>query len=101
MSDGSLSDIVGIVIVAVLGMILYFYSFRVLHIYERFAWIPALLAIVVATGCGGKHLSNQTIVPSVTAPTVLSFAALVAGFILPWAALSSDFVTYMEPKTPR
>lgn len=100
-TNGRLTPTVGIVIIAVLAMIVCFCGFRVLHWYERFAWVPALIAIIVATGCGGSHLKDQVTVPPATASTVLSFGALVAGFLIPWAALSSDFVTYMEPETPK
>lgn len=100
-SDGHLTPTVGIVIVAVLAMAICFFGFKVLHQYERFAWIPALVAIVVATGCGGKHLHEQVAVEAPVAATVLSFGALVAGFLVPWAALASDFATYMQPQTPR
>lgn len=91
---------VGIVIIACLALFISFCGFKVLHWYERYAWVPALIAIVIATGCGGKHLSLQVEVPSATAPQVLSFGGLVAGFMLPWAALASDFSTYMHPKAP-
>ena len=100
-ANGHLTPTVGIVIIAILGMIVCFCGFRVLHLYERFAWIPALIVIVVATGCGGKHLHQQVHVDPPAASTVLSFGALVAGFLIPWAALASDFVTYMEPETSR
>lgn len=100
-AGGSLTPTVGIVIIALLGMVVCFCGFRVLHLYERFAWIPALIVIVVATGCGGNKLKEQVAVPSPEVSTVLSFGALVAGFLIPWAALSSDFATYMEPNTPK
>ena len=100
-TNGKLTPTVGIVIIAVLGMVICFLGFRVLHWYERFAWIPAVVAIVVATGCGGKHLSNQVAAPAASAPLVLDFGALVAGFLIPWAAVASDYVTYMEPSTPK
>lgn len=100
-TSGSLTPTVGIVIIALLGMVVCFFGFKVLHYYERFAWIPALIVIIVATGCGGNKLKEQVEVPNAEASTVLSFAALVAGFLIPWAALSSDFVTYMDPQTPK
>lgn len=100
-AGGSLSPNVGIVIIALLGMVVCFCGFRALHFYERYAWIPALIVIIVATGCGGDKLSQQAPAPSAQAPAILSFAALVAGFLIPWAALSSDFVTYMDPHTPK
>ncbi|KAL6705349.1 hypothetical protein ACN47E_006998 [Coniothyrium glycines] len=90
----------GIVIIAALALGICFCGFRVLHLYERWAWIPALIALIIATGCGGKSLGNQMSAPAATAPQVLSFGGLVASFMLPWAALASDFSTYMHPKAP-
>ncbi|KAF2268941.1 hypothetical protein CC78DRAFT_606803 [Lojkania enalia] len=100
-TDGrTINATVGIVIIAVLSLLISFCGFKILHIYEKFAWIPAVISIVIATGCGGKHLSAQVEVPPTTAAQVLSFGGLVASFILPWAALASDFSTYMHPKAP-
>ncbi|KAH7117666.1 permease for cytosine/purines, uracil, thiamine, allantoin-domain-containing protein [Dendryphion nanum] len=98
MDGTTINATVGIVIIALLALMISFCGFKVLHLYERFAWVPALLAIIVATGCGGKHLSSQIESPSATAPLVLSFGGLVASYMLPWAALASDFSTYMNPK---
>lgn len=97
---GSLTPTVGIVIIAILALLVSFCGFKVLHFYERYAWLPAFIAIVVAVGCGGKHLKQQVSTESPTAGTVLSFGALIAGFLIPWAALASDFATYMHPRTP-
>ncbi|KAF1844622.1 uncharacterized protein K460DRAFT_376280 [Cucurbitaria berberidis CBS 394.84] len=97
--DGeTISATVGIVIICLLALIISFCGFRVLHMYEQWAWIPALIALIVAAGCGGKLLSQQVEAPLATAAQVLSFGGLVASFMLPWAALASDFSTYMHPK---
>lgn len=96
----TISPTVGIVIISLLALVIAFCGFRVLHVYERWAWIPALVALVIATGCGAKGLKEQVDVPAATAAQVLSFGSLVAGFMLPWAALASDFSTYMHPKSP-
>lgn len=100
-TDGeTISSTVGIVIICLLALVICFCGFRVLHNYERWAWIPALAALVIAAGCGGSQLSKQVEVPPATAVQVLSFGGLVASFMLPWAALASDFSTYMHPKGP-
>ncbi|CAI6329099.1 unnamed protein product [Periconia digitata] len=96
----SVNATVGIVIIALLSLLISFCGFKVLHFYEKYAWVPALIAIVIATGVGGKHLKEQVVVPAATAPQILSFGGLVASFMLPWAALASDFSTYMHPKAP-
>lgn len=68
--------------------------------YERFAWIPIFISIVIAIGCGGKHLSEQVAQPPASASTVLSFGGLIAGFIIPYGTLASDYATYMRPDAP-
>ena len=99
--DGKTIDTtVGIVIICLLALVISFCGFRVLHLYEKWACIPALIALIIAAGCGGKSLSHQVEVAPATAPTILSFGGLVASFMLPWAALASDFSTYMHPKAP-
>ncbi|KAF7196684.1 Purine-cytosine permease fcyB [Pseudocercospora fuligena] len=98
--SGKLTPTVGIVVIGILGLLVSFCGFKVLHYYERYAWIPAMIAIIVATGCGGKNLHKQVATEAPAASTVLSFGALVAGFLVPWAALASDFATYMPPRTP-
>ncbi|KAL1878060.1 hypothetical protein VTK73DRAFT_8195 [Phialemonium thermophilum] len=99
-SGGGLSPSVGIVVIAILALIISFCGFTVLHAYERWAWIPALIAIVVATGTGGAGLTRQaTVEGSATASAVLSFGMIVASYTIPWACLASDFTTYLEPKT--
>lgn len=100
MDGETISATVGIVIICLLALVIAFCGFRVLHVYERWAWIPALLALIIAAGCGGSKLSQQVEVPAATAAQILSFGGLVASFMLPWAALASDFSTYMHPKGP-
>ena len=96
----TIDDTVGIVIICLLALIISFCGFRVLHIYERWACLPALIALIIAAGCGGKKLGQQAETPAATAAQVLSFGGLVASFMLPWAALASDFSTYLHPEAP-
>lgn len=82
--DGTtINATVGIVIIALLSLLISFCGFKVLHIYENFAWVPALIAIIIATGCGGVHLKEQVEVLAPTAAQVLPFGRLVASFMLP------------------
>ncbi|KAM5429702.1 hypothetical protein McanCB56680_004093 [Microsporum canis] len=96
-NSGSLNVNVGIVIVALVALFISFFGYRVLYHYERWAWIPTLISLLVATGCGGKYLSNQHTPPPATAVPILSFGGLLAGFLIPWAALSSDYCAYFHP----
>ena len=98
-ADGNLSVTVGIVITAVLTLGISFCGFTVLHTYERYAWIPTTIAIIVTVGTGGKELHNQATYDAPPASSVLSFGMIVASYMVPWACLSSDFTTYLKPDT--
>ncbi|KAI1863543.1 hypothetical protein JX265_008760 [Neoarthrinium moseri] len=97
-TGGSMTPTVGIVIVGLLALGISFCGYNVLHGYERYAYIPALLAIIVTTGCGGSHLKEQIPTEPATASSVLSFGMIIASYMIPYACLSSDFTTYLNPK---
>ncbi len=69
--------------------------------YERVSWVPVVIVFVVALGVGGKHISNVPAAEPVTAAAVLSFASTIAGFVLTYSGLSSDFTIYFRPDAPR
>ncbi|KAK4137504.1 hypothetical protein BT67DRAFT_395993 [Trichocladium antarcticum] len=99
-ANGNLSVNVGIVITALLTLVISFCGFSVLHVYERFAWIPALVAMAVAAGTGGRHLRNQAAYDQTPpASAVFTYGMLIAGYMVPWACLSSDFTAYLRPDT--
>lgn len=100
-SGGSLTPDIGIVIIGILSLFISFAGFKVLHYYETYAWIPAIIAFIIAAGCGGSKLVNQA-APAAppTAPQILSFGMIIAGYMIPWAAISSDLTTYFDPKVP-
>ena len=98
-SGDSLSSTVGIVIISVLSLLISFCGFRVLHAYEMWASIPALIAIIIAIGCGGHGLKKQEAAPApANAPDVLGFGMIVASYTIPWSCIASDFTTYFDPK---
>ncbi|KAI0458130.1 permease for cytosine/purines, uracil, thiamine, allantoin-domain-containing protein [Xylaria acuta] len=99
-SDGSVTPAVGIVIIGVLSLLISFWGYNVLHNYERFAWIPALIAIVIMTGSGGSHLHEQVPTGVATAGGVFSFGMSIASYMIPFATLASDYTTYLNPQFP-
>lgn len=105
-SGGTMSADVGIAVISLLALLVSFCGFRVLHAYERYAWAPALVAMAIATGCGGKHFATGEAVvrgepaAAAAAASVVSFAGIVASYMLPWAPLASDFTTYISPSAP-
>lgn len=67
--------------------------------FERIIWFPVLVALVVALGVSGKHLTSPPSEPA-TAQTILSFAGVIAGFTITYAPLGSDFTMYYSPHAP-
>ncbi|KAI0360560.1 cytosine-purine permease [Trametes cingulata] len=96
-SDGRLSWSVGIVVISIISLFVSFCGYRVLGWYERLAWIPVLVVYLVALGVGGKHLGNPPPAEPATAAAILSFASTVAGFVITYCSLGSDFTIYFNP----
>lgn len=98
-SNGTISPNVGIVIIGVISLAVSFCGFKVLHIYETYAFIVAFIAITITAGCGGAGLTKQSM-PSkpTTAASVLNFGMIVASYQIPYAGLASDMSAYFSPK---
>lgn len=99
-SGGNLSLSAGIVLTGLLGLLVSFFGYRVIHIYNRYSWAVVLTAIVIAVGCGGHHLHQQVPEAAATAPVVLDFGCVIAGFSLSSAGLMSDYTVYYRPDLP-
>ena len=99
-SDGNVTPNAGIVIIAILGLLISFCGFRILHWYETYAFIPAVIAIAIAAGCGGADLTKQATFPTPPASAIVSYGMIVASYMIPWAAIASDLTTYFDPKVP-
>ncbi|PHH92509.1 hypothetical protein CDD83_7146 [Cordyceps sp. RAO-2017] len=100
-SEGSLSPSVGIVIIALSSLLVSFAGFSVLHLFETYAFIAALISIAIAAGVGGSGLAKQA--QPARAPQarqLLNFGMVVASYQIPWAAISSDLTTYFDPRVP-
>ncbi|KAK2594483.1 hypothetical protein QQS21_007830 [Conoideocrella luteorostrata] len=100
-SSGSITPTVGIVVISILSLIVSFAGFKILHIFETFSFIPALISIIILAGVGGSGLKRQSTPASpATAADVLTFGMIIAGYQIPWAAIASDLTTYFDPKVP-
>lgn len=100
-SDGALSPNLGIVIIALVSLLVSFAGFRVLHMFETYAFIAALVSIAIAAGVGGPGLVRQSAPEQPpTAHQVVNFGMIVASYQITWAAIASDLTTYFDPKVP-
>ncbi|CAI7579145.1 unnamed protein product [Penicillium bialowiezense] len=103
-AGGRLTVSVGIVIIAILTWIVVICGMRLFHIYERWAWIPQLIAAFVLVGCAGPKF-NTSIVSTGSAATIagnrLSFFSLCLSASVAWAPAGADFFVYFPPTTSK
>ncbi|KAH8663566.1 purine-cytosine permease FCY22 [Tricladium varicosporioides] len=99
-SDGKMTVIVGIVLAGILGLVVSFCGYRVLHIFNKYSWAITFVSMIICVGCGAKHLNVPVPTEPATAPMILTFGCLIAGFQLPFAGIMSDFAVYYSPNAP-
>ena len=68
--------------------------------YENCASAPLLLVFVIVTGVGAKHFVDPPTAPA-TVKQIFSFAATIAGDMIPWSIVSSDYSAYFHPRVSR
>jgi len=97
LNPDNVSVTVGIVITCLVSFAASLMGYRALHWWERWTWIPNLISIVIAVGCGGKSLSMQTEAPPATPAQVLSYGGLIAGYFMTFGGTVSDYTLYHNP----
>ncbi|KIL92820.1 purine-cytosine permease fcy22 [Fusarium avenaceum] len=85
---------VGIGIVCTFSFFMAFLGYRAVHLWQRWQWVPNLIAITIAVGCGGKHLMNQTEHDPATVKSVVGYGGLMAGYFMTFGGTVSDFTVY-------
>jgi len=58
---------------------------------------PSFTRLPRRLGVGGKNLYNAQPAAPATATAILSFAATIAGFVITFSAMASDFTMYYDP----
>ncbi|KAF4964865.1 hypothetical protein FSARC_7256 [Fusarium sarcochroum] len=89
---------VGIGIVCTLSFVMAFLGYRALHLWQRWQWLPNLIAITIAVGCGGKHLINQADHGPATVKSIIGYGSLMAGYFMTFGGTVSDFTVYHSPR---
>lgn len=94
----SVSVNVGIVIACLISFAVSLLGFKALHFWERWTWIPNLISIVIAVGCGGKYLHLQSETEPAKPSQVLTFGCLIAGYFITFGGTVSDYSIYHNPR---
>lgn len=96
-SDGHVSLILGIIILAVVALLISFVGLNAILVYERYAWIVFFVIFLIIFGETGKYADNST-PASITGATlsgaVLSLIAIVYGSSAAWCTTASDYYVH-------
>jgi len=101
---GSMSTIVGIVVVAILTWGITTFGYSVFHYYERYAWLPQLIVLCILAGVAGPNFDLST--PSTgdtstIAGSRLSFFSLCLSAAITYGGGAADYFVYYPEETPR
>ena len=92
---------VGIVITCLVSFAASLMGYKALHWWERWTWIPNLIALLIAVGCGGKSLYLQSEVPPASPAQIFSYGSLIAGFAITYGGTASDYTIYHNPNVSK
>lgn len=103
-SNGHLSVVVGIIIVAIIGWVITTFGISIYHMYMRYAWLPQLIAISILYGVSASQFNLAT--PTAGDPRTrvgnrLSFFSICFSAAITYAGGAADFFVYYPPSTPR
>ena len=102
--NGSMSVVVGIIIVAVITWAVTTFGISVFHYYERYAFIPQVIVFSILFGVSAKHYDLTT--PSAgdsrtVAGDRLSFFSICLSAAITYGGLGADYFVYWPTTTSR
>lgn len=104
-SDGRVSLILGIVILAVVALVISLIGLNAILVYERFAWMIFLVIFLIIFGETGRYADNSDPTPTLEgaelAGPVLSLMAIVYGSSASWAVIASDYYVHYPANISR
>lgn len=103
-SNGHLSVVVGIIVVAVIGWVITTFGISIFHSYMRYAWLPQLIAISILYGVSASQFDLATPTsgdPRTRVGNRLSFFSLCFSAAITYAGGAADYFVYYPPSTPR
>lgn len=94
----------GILIIAFCTLIITFFGYKVIHLYEYWSWIPTFIVFLVVLGVFA-HSGDFINIPMRTGTSelgaVLSFGSTVYGFATGYTSYAADYTVYQPSNRPR
>ncbi|KAM3432274.1 hypothetical protein NHJ13734_006930 [Beauveria thailandica] len=103
-SDGRVSLVLGIVILAVVAWLISVVGLHAILVYERYAWIVFFVIFLIIFGEAGRYADNTTPATATGANLaggVLSLIAVVYGSSASWATVASDYYVHYHADVSR
>lgn len=103
-TDGSLPVVVGIIIVALICWAITTFGISIFHAYERYAFIPQVIAVSILYGVSASEFDLQTTSVGDSRTIIgnrISFFSLCFSAAITYAGGAADFFVYYPPNTPR
>lgn len=94
----------GVLIIAVITIIVSMFGYRVVHLYEKYSWIPNLAVFFVLIArfkISGAFDAGEFSSGTATASGVLTFGGAVFGFASGWTTYAADYTVYIRKDYPR
>ncbi|KIJ41962.1 hypothetical protein M422DRAFT_68139 [Sphaerobolus stellatus SS14] len=90
----------GVVIIAVLTFFAPFFGYKVVHTYERYAWLPIAVIFFIILGLTVKFMDMGSVTATGATGDVLSFGAAIFGFGIGWSSYAADYTVFMDNHAP-
>ncbi|KAL4894007.1 permease for cytosine/purines, uracil, thiamine, allantoin-domain-containing protein [Aspergillus ambiguus] len=103
-SGGTVSVVVGIVIVSAASFAMATFGMSIFQYYERYAWFPQFIVLCILTGSAGPYFdfSAESIGSAREVNTKrAAFFSLCLSVALAWVPLAADYYVYLPPETSR
>lgn len=99
-TDGKLPLAVCVLIIDLTAIVIGLFGYRILHNYDRYAWIVMLVCFIILAGFGGNNFVNIPMgTGSIEASNVLSFGTAIIGYEVAWLPVVADYGVYMRETT--
>lgn len=101
-TNGSLSVVVGIIIVAIITWVVTTFGYQAFHLYERYAWVPQLIVFSMLAGVAGPNFDTSSQSTGDTKTIIgsrLSFFSLCLSAAITYAGVAADYFVYYPTTT--
>ncbi|KAH7092634.1 permease for cytosine/purines, uracil, thiamine, allantoin-domain-containing protein [Paraphoma chrysanthemicola] len=105
-ADGSMSVVVGIIIVAIIAWLITTFGYQIFHYYERWAWLPQLIVLCILAGTAGPQFniashSHGDENPDTIIGNRISFFGLSLAAAITYGGGAADYFVYYPEHASR